>query len=135
MNQLFSLEFWFNFQPVGLTPLFSKAFFVVFATFIVFGAVANIVAKNRKDDRLMKKAYQRIAQLFYVMGWIGFFFWFASYETLYLLGARFWYLVWGLGVLVWAWRIYVYLTVTLPKLREEYKSNSDVNKYLPRRAR
>lgn len=135
MNSLFSLDFWFNIQPVGLTPLFSKVFFVLFASFIVFGAIANIVAKNRKDDRLLVSAYRRIAQLFYVMGWVGFFFWFASYETLYIFGARFWYLLWVLGVLFWAWRIYVFIAKVIPQQREELQHRADVNKYLPRRVR
>lgn len=135
MNQLLSLDFWFNLQPEGLTPLFSRGFFVLFATCIVFGAIANIVAKNRKDDRFMKKAYQRIAQLFYVMGWVGFFIWFASYETLYLFGARFWYLVWLIGVIIWAYRIYVYITKVIPEKQEELKNRTETNKYLPRRAR
>lgn len=135
MNSLLSLDFWFNIQPAGLTPLFSKVFFVLFASFIVFGAIANIVAKNRKDDRLLMLAYRRIAQLFYVMGWIGFAFWFASYENLYLFGARFWYALWTLGVLFWAWRIYIFLTKIVPEQREELQHRVDVNKYLPRRAR
>lgn len=135
MNNLFSIDFWFNLSPIGLSPVFSKGFFIVFASFIVFGAIANIVAKNRKDDRLLMNAYRRIAQLFYVMGWVGFFFWFASYETLYLFGARFWYLVWAAGVAVWAWRIAVYITKVIPREREIYQHQADVNKYLPRRAR
>ena len=135
MNTLFSLDFWFNLQSVGLTPLFSKIIFVVFTAFIVFGAVANIVARNRKDDRLLVQAYRRIAQMLYVMGWVGFFIWFASYENLYLFGARFWYIVWAIGLVVWAWRIFVYITKVIPELRVDLQHRADVNKYLPRRAR
>lgn len=135
MNTLFSLDFWFNLQPIGLTPLFSKIIFVIFTAFIVFGAVANIVARNRKDDHLLVQAYRRIAQMLYVMGWVGFFIWFASYETLYLFGARFWYLIWVVGLIVWMWRIFVYITKVIPELRVDLQHRADVNKYLPRRAR
>ena len=135
MNTLFSTSFWFDLQSVGLTPFFSKFILVIFASFIIFGAIAGIMAKNRKEDRLLMHAYKRIAQMCYVMGWIGFFFWFASYETLYLFSARFWYLLWLIGLLVWIWRIYVYVTKTIPAQREEQQHRADVNKYLPRRAR
>lgn len=135
MNTLLSLNFWFNLKPLSLSPFFVKAFFVAFAAFVIFGAIANIVAKRKKDDRLMVRAYRKLAQIVTVMGWLGFFLLFVGYEEIYFFAARFWYLVWAAGLVYWFYTLYRYLRFDIPRIREEQKHLSDVNKYLPRRAR
>lgn len=135
MNQLFSLDFWFRLQPMSMTPIFIQVLFVFFTSFIILGAISTMVAKRKEEDRYMTRAYKQISSMFSTMGWLGLIILFFSYEELYLIGSRFWFLVWGIGLLVWAIKIAKYIKVDVPELRESKKSKEEVNKYLPRRSR
>lgn len=135
MNTIFSLDFWFRLQPMTMTPIFTRFFFVLFAAFVIFGAIATMVARRKIDDRLLIKAYKKIASMFYTMGWLGLFILFFSYQEIYFFGARFWYLVWLAGFIYWTYTIIQYIKVQIPQIREEQMNRSEINKYLPRRSR
>ncbi len=135
MSNIFSLDFWFRLHPISLSPTFSRAFFVLFALFIIFGSIATMVARKRKEDMFLMRIYRKIAAMLTTMGWVGMMILFFSYEELYLLGARFWFLIWGLGVLAWIGSIVYYAKVHVPREREQYQSKVSANKYLPKRAR
>lgn len=135
MNMIFSLDFWFRLQPITMTPLFTRFFFILFSAFVIFGAMATIVARKKHDDRLLIKTYKKIAQMFYTMGWLGLIILFFSYQEVYFFGARFWYLIWLAGLAFWIFSIVHYVKVQIPQLREEFQSKKEINKYLPRRSR
>lgn len=133
MANLFDLNFWFRLQPIALSPSFSRAFFIAFAALIVFGAVATMVARKRKEDMFLVRIYRKISTMLTAMGWLGMLLLFFSYEELYLLGARFWFLAWGIGFLVWIGSIVLYAQVSVPRQREQFQSKSSANEYLPRK--
>lgn len=120
---------------MSMTPIFIQALFVLFTSFIILGSVASMVAKRKEEDRYMIRAYKQIATMLSTMGWLGLVFLFFSYEEIYLIGARFWFLAWGLLLAVWTIKIGKYIRFEIPELREAKKSKEEVNKYLPRRPR
>lgn len=133
LSQLFSWGFWFDLHAVGLSVTYERLFFFLFALFIVFGSVSRIMAKNKKDDRFMVKAYKYVGGMFMTMGVVGLIWFFCAYQQVYFFGARFWFLVWLLGVAGWiAWIVW-YVKVKIPELKEEGAVQKEVNKYIPKK--
>lgn len=135
MSPLFSPSFWFDLSPNALSPGFDKAFFVAFSLLVLAGAVARVMARHKKDDRYLVKAYLMVGDMLVAMGLLGMVFFFFTYEEIYLLGARFWFLVWGIGFLFWISYIVKYVKVKIPAMRAEVKEKNQQNEYLPRSKR
>ena len=134
-SQLFSLSFWFDLHSTGLSSTYERGFFFFFALFIIMGSISRIFAKNKKDDRFLVKAYRYIGQMFMMMGVLGLFWFFFAYEQIYFFGARFWFIVWILGLIAWiAWIVY-YVKVKIPELKDKGAAKQEVNKYIPKRRR
>ncbi len=133
LSQLFTLSFWFDLQTTGLSSVYERGFFFLFALLVIFGSVSRIMAKNKKDDRFMVRAYKYVGQMFMTMGILGLFWFFFSYEQIYFFGARFWFLVWLLGLIAWiAWIVW-YVKVKIPELKDKGVAKVETNKYIPRK--
>jgi hypothetical protein len=132
---LFDLSFWFALQPSALSPSFEKFFFFFFTLMILVGAVARIVARYKKDDRFLKMTYRKVAMMFLTMGIVGMSWFFFTYEMAYLLGARFWFLVWAIGLVVWIVSIVRFSKIHVPAEKAALANKATGNKYLPRKKR
>lgn len=135
LRPLIDPNFWFNLTPPSFSPFFEKALFLIFGFFVIFGAVARIVARHKKEDRHVLRVYKMIGQMFLSMGLIGLTFFFFSFEEIYLLSARFWFALWGISLIVWIVMIIRYAKVTIPMLRQEEIEKHKRNEYLPRKNR
>ncbi|MFH1631901.1 MAG: hypothetical protein ABIA47_02655 [bacterium] len=133
MSNLFTLGFWFAMEPTALTATSERIFFLVFGLMVIIGAVVRIVARHRKDDRHLKKTFQSAGRMLITMGILGMAWFFFTFEGIYLLGARFWFLVWLFGVIYWLVMIIRYARVIVPQIKEEESKRSEYNKYLPRK--
>ncbi len=130
---IFSPSFWFDLTPNALSPFFEQLFFVVFAVLIIGGAVLRIVAKNKMTDKYARIIAKHGAQIAFVAGVTGFIIYFFTFEEIQFFGSRFWFLVWGIGIIVALVRLFRYAKKTVPQLRLRDQSHADSNKYLPRR--
>ncbi len=135
MSPIFDPAFWFLLTPNALSPLFEQIFFIGFSLLIVAGAIAHIIARNKKKDKELTKVFKWIGQMFYSMGIIGIVWFFFTFELIYFFGARFWFLIWVAGFIAWTIYIIYYAKWQIPKLREERAAKSQHNEYLPRRNR
>lgn len=135
LSPLIQPDFWFNLHPHALSPGFDRAFFLFFSGLIVAGAIAKIVMRQKKADRHLARAYRMTSQLLFTMGALGLLLFFFTYEEVYLFGARFWFLVWGVGFVAWAIFIIRYVKVTIPQLRSIDSEKHIENEYLPRKNR
>ncbi len=135
LSPLVEFDFWFRLHPLGLSPLFERGLFFLFAISIILGSVSRIFARNRKEDYLMVKAYRYLGQMFLTMGIVGMLWFFFTFEEIYFFGARFWFLVWLAGVIAWVWWIVRYVKVTIPELRQAGAAKKDSNKYIPQKKR
>ena len=133
LSQIFSLGFWFELQTSGLSATYERGFFFLFALLVICGSVSRIMAKNKKDDRFMVKAYKYVAQMFMTMGILGLMWFFFAYEQIYFFGARFWFLVWLLGLIAWIVWIVRYVKVKIPELKELGSAKKETNKYIPKK--
>ncbi|HAL49946.1 MAG: hypothetical protein UU40_C0012G0015 [Candidatus Uhrbacteria bacterium GW2011_GWD2_41_121] len=135
MSQLFSLSFWFSLQTTGLSATFEHVFFFLFAIVIILGSISRIMARNKKDDRFMVKVYKYLGQMCMTMGVTGLVWFFLAYEQIYFFGARFWFLAWVLGLIVWSAWIVWYAKVRIPELKDQGVAKVETNKYIPKSKR
>lgn len=132
-SNLFRLSFWFDLSPVTFSPLFERGLFLLFALLAVVAAAIRIVARKKTYDRDTTRVFLRVATMMTTMSILGFIWFFFSFEEIYIFGARFFFLIWVLGVLYWSYTIYRFAKYTLPEERLSAGVKESVNKYLPRR--
>ncbi len=135
LSHLFTLDFWFNLSPTALSPGMDKVFFFLFSIMVVAGAVARILARKKNDDRYLVRAYTNFGNMLVSMGLLGFVFFFFTYEEIYLLGARFWFVILGVGLITWFAFIVRYVKVKIPELRLADEEKHRKNQYIPRKKR
>ena len=109
--------------------------FILFAVFLVFGAIIRMVASHRHEDKQVTEVFSRLGRLGVTMGILGLMLFFFSFEEIPLLGARFWYLIWALGVGVWVALIVRYVVKVIPAERAAILARQEKEKYLPKPSR
>lgn len=129
---LLSLKFWFSLRPEPLFPSSEFILLAIFAALVVASIVLKLISKNKKFDEHTKQRLLRLNRMFLTMGLIGLFWLFFSYERAYILGARFLFLFWGIGFLVWLGFILRDFYKKLPKDREGKRNQEVFEKYLPK---
>ncbi len=132
-ENLFRPSYWLTFEPPALGGLSANLLFAFFALVFVLGIVVRIVSHHRTEDRYLQIAGQRISQLLVTMGLIGVGLFFFGFEDIYLFGAKFWYPIWVIAVIVWGYYIVRFIQKEIPKMREKELARKHVNKYMPPR--
>lgn len=127
--------FWFDLTPVRMSPAFETVLFVLFALFVIAGAVMRIYVRSRVLEKYVAQAVLRFAKIATVSGVTGFILLFFAFEEIQFFGSRFWILVWLIGVAVAVGFVVKFMRQVAPLLRDREKSRAEVNKYLPRRSR
>ena len=126
-------SYWFDLTPPSLAPGMEQIMFGFFGAVLLLGIIVRLVAKHHtKDDKHLLKGFKRTGVMFLTMGFLGLIFFFFSFERIQFLGARFWYLFWGVGLLVWIGFIINYFVRVIPREREREVNRSKVDKYMPR---
>lgn len=130
MERLFSPDFWFKLTPGELSGTAFKVFVAAAIAALAGAIVFGILAKTKRQSAFwpaLRSTYNFfLAQVFMVLAL--FFF---GYQMLPLLSARFWYLLWLAGTIVWL----VFLVKKCLAIPERLKTKAEENayrKYLPR---
>jgi len=132
MTPLLSLSYWTSLlPPPTFDPLFLKLILGLFGLCIAAGIVLTVLSRRLKDDAFWGKGAPKLAAMCFWMGALGFIHLWIAYEQVYLLGARFWLLVWALGLLGWAGWIVYYVLKVLPLTEKAYEEKMRIRKYLP----
>ncbi|MDA3839957.1 MAG: hypothetical protein PF572_02615 [Patescibacteria group bacterium] len=129
MNSLLSLKFWFSINPGALSPLGLKLFLVLVFFFVVLSVVLKILIMNTKE-KLHRRLFRKILSLSVTNIFLLLVMFFLMYEKAPFLSSRFWFLVWGTGIVVWLVYIYGFYS-KIPSQKEEREKNLQYNKYLP----
>lgn len=133
LRPLISPSFWFDLTPTALGPFFERAFFAVFALMVIAGMATRIAARNKLTDKYERIMALRAANLAFVYGLVGFVIYFFTFEEIEFFGARFWFLVWFIALIISIVRLVRYVKKEVPALRHRDQSRVEANKYLPRR--
>jgi len=133
LRPVFSPSFWFDLTPTAMSPLFDKLFFILFALLVIAASAARMVANNKLEDKYHKIIALRAANIALITGVLGLVLYFFTYEEIQFFGARFWFLILLIGVIVAVVRLVRYAKKVVPVKRKNEQSKAEVNKYLPRR--
>lgn len=128
--RLLDLNFWFAFRPVAPSDRTVIILAVFFAIFLALAIVCGVSAKAKKQNPPLVKLLRKLKKMFSTMGLIGFIVLFFSYEQIYLLGSRFWFLFWFIGLIVWVIFIVLYAIRKMPKEKDELEKKQKYLKYL-----
>ena len=135
IRPIFQGSFWFDLFPTALSPVFERGFFFFFAAFVFVGAALRMMSRKAEYDRDQKKVMRLIAVMLTTMGIAGLVWLFFTFQEVYFLGARFWFLVWLGATAYWIYRLVRYVRVELPAEKEARNLKQEVNAYLPKKRR
>lgn len=134
VRPLIKPSFWFELQPDALTPSSEQMLFIFFGALVILGAITRILARHRrKDDKHLVAMYKKVGQMLLTMGILGLTIFFFAFERLYFIGARFWFLLWGIGLIVWIVQIVRFAKVTVPAKRQAQLKGREQERYMPRK--
>jgi len=130
-SDLLTLNAWFNINPGPLGDQLLTILTWFFIIVIVIGFGFRVLAK-RQRGKIQAKVWRRFGKLGLTMGILGFVVLFFFYEGVPFLSARFWLLVWFIGLIAWKVYILIYLFRKIPQESRENKDKQNFEKYLPR---
>ncbi len=129
MNKnLFKINYWTNISPGSLEPIAQKVF-ILFILILVLAVVVSAYFKKVKKGTYLR-IWRKLNSFAVTNFIIALLFLFFTYEKTKFFSARFWFLIWFIGMVVWLWLIYVELR-KIPKLRKERIEKERYEKYLP----
>lgn len=130
---LLNLNFWLNLAPDPLMPQSVRILELLFCALIFLGVVAKIIASVKKSDYIFALGVKKFAPPFFVMGLLGLLLLLLDFERVSFLSARFWYVVWVLGALVWMIFIIKSLARDLPARQRAIEERRKLQKWLPKK--
>lgn len=129
MKTIFTLNFWFNLKPGTLSPIFLKLLISATVLSLFFAIFLKVMLKFGKDQ-LLRPIENKLYTFFFTNFMLGLIWTFLSYENVPLLTARFWYLIWLIGDLVWVYFIIVE-AAKIPEKRKQLSKEQEYKKYIP----
>ena len=109
--------FWSNIYPRPISDRFALFFAIVFGLMVIGAYLCRRRYRElKKRDRFVSYFWRRLSTMFWSLGLLGLFLTFFAYEGAPLLGARFWFLGYGLLALTWLGRIFYYRYHRLPNI-------------------
>lgn len=133
LKTLLNPSYIFSFNSADVSGPESKAIFIVFVVVLILGLVSRIVSSKKTSDRHIYELGNRIGIMLCTMGVLGIVLYFFSFENVYLFGARFWYILWIIGLVVWIVYLVRYFRITIPQMRVRDQLHAEQRKYFPPR--
>ena len=129
MGNFLTWNFWFASRPGVYQSTAIKAL-LGFILVLIILALASGIIKQRRAKGLYTPFWSALFRLFATNSLIGLLLLFFNYELVPFLSARFWYLLWALGLLIWLYFIYK-IVAKIPGKREQLEQEREFKKYIP----
>ncbi len=126
-------SYWFSFDYAVVDGVGGKIVFATFLVLVLIGIFSRMVAEHKTDDKYMKIVGRKFSNIFVTMGFVGMLFFFFSFEHISFFGARFWYLIWLIGVAVWIFYLVRFVRKDVPEKRKKDLAHVERMKYMPPR--
>lgn len=133
LRPLLHPSYWLTLEPPAVYSGSGRAYVLLFVGMLVASVVIRRFHVSRAKDRPQAEVFRRVASMLAWMGVVGGVLFFFSYEQIRMMGARFWYLVWLLGVAAWTAAIVRYAKRDVPNARMRDEERRARDKYLPNR--
>lgn len=127
MQNLLSLNYWFNLRPEAFVPLAQKLFI---GLIIALAIVAVLVLMIKKKAGIYRGLLNRLYAFCSVNAIIGLIFIFFNYETVPFFSARFWIGLWAIIMVIWFLAILKNLK-KIPLQKKQLKQAEELKKYIP----
>lgn len=133
MSALLNLSFWLNLSPDPLLPKSFRLFELVFFALILLGVVAKVASIVKKSDYLFAVGAKKLVNPFFWMGVLGLVLLVMDYERVTFFSARFWYLLWAIGFVVWMIFVLKKLVRDLPERKKMIDDRKKLERWLPKK--
>jgi len=130
MSNLLTLNYWFSLNPEPWLQTSFRLLLSVFGGMIILGLLAGLFVRKNKEDNLKRKFWDKVQNLFLLIGFLGVVLVFSRQQRIGFLGMPFLLLILGLWALYWTSRIVRYVVKIIPERREEQKKKEEKKKYL-----
>ncbi|MFH1427675.1 MAG: hypothetical protein ABIG60_04080 [Patescibacteria group bacterium] len=128
MGNLLSLKYWINLRPGPLLASVQQYFiYLIIILFII--SVIFWLLKTKKQG-IYLAVWQKLFNFSVLNTIVGLFFLFFTYELVPFLSARFWFLLWAIGDIVWLIFIFKAL-VKIPAKKKKRAEEKEYRKYIP----
>lgn len=131
LNQIFTPSYWFTFNSALVDGLIGNSVFGFFVVLFVLGIVTRLVSSQRTLDVYTQKVVTKSVTLLITMGLLGVALYFFSFERIRFFGARFWYLLWLMVLVVWVYKIVHHVREVIPAVRKRAIEQKEKQKYFP----
>lgn len=112
-----------------MTPVFEKALIGMIIFFLIAGIFFYLVKRSKKYN-IYNNIWSNLIGFGFANFAIGLVIWFFIYEMIPVLSSRFWFLLWGIEMVIWGFFIYS----EYPKIKmkqESAKVKQEYKKYIP----
>lgn len=108
IKPLLSFQYWFGTGVLPFAPLVSRGILILMSALVLTGIAIAIYLKLQKGmDKAIRRVWKRVAALCATQGIIGLLLYGFYYEGIPVLSMRFWYIVWLVILVWWAYDIAV----------------------------
>jgi len=123
-------SFWFNLKPIPLLPTYDKVFtglVVLLGLLLITSFFIKKAYRKNIYGKVLEEAYSFMLTNF----GIGLILLFFNYESVPLLSARFWFILWAIEMGIW-----IYLIIRdvkkIPARKEQFEKEKEYQKYIPK---
>ena len=128
-----SLAYWLTLDPPIMSGWIGQMIFLLFIACFAMGCAARMIGIRRMPDKHAERLMSRVGTALLVMGFLGVFLFFFSYEGVRLFGAKFWYPLWLLGLIIWIAYYGWIAKRRIPLWRQQEQERKQKDAYLPSR--
>jgi hypothetical protein len=129
MKNLITLKFWLDLRPPALLPIYENIL-IGFIVLLTVAAILSSLNGKKYGNGLYGKIWKRIFSFSLTNAILGLLLLFFSYEVVPFLSARFWFILWGASMAIWAYFIFK-ASKEIPKIKEQMEKEKEFNKYIP----
>lgn len=130
---LLRASFWFAPAAIPFSPWIGTTILIVMSALTVIGIGCVVYRSYAKGlDKGTRKLLARYASFALTMSAIGFFLYFVTWQGIPFLSMRFWFVIWGILLVVWLVPILLFQFKTLPAERAQTQARSVNDKWLPK---
>lgn len=123
------MNFWFNLRP-GTFTVFSLKIILSLILLLIILAFVSGLGKKRWIKSLFAGLWHSLYYFFLTNAIIGLILIFFNYEMVPFLSARFWFLLWGISIVIWLFFIYK-IIIKIPQKKARLEKEKEFKKYLP----
>ena len=129
MGNFLTLNFWFSARPGAFSGISLKIVLSFIVLLIILSIVSGVI-KKRWSKGLYSSFWNGLYTFFISNAIVGLLLTFFNYEMVPFLSARFWFLLWAIGMLVWLFFIFK-IVIKIPEKRARLEKEKEFKKYIP----